>query len=304
MLILFPYFLDFISSVTPGDADFVITTQQQALQYGAAIGDKPFIARHIANTHTLFNILNVLIFLPMVGLLAKLSTRFIKGVDSEVDYRLQYIDSRVLNTPPLALSQARLETNRMAILCLECLDETIVFTKTKDTRLLEGLRKREDLIDLLQREILDFLVAISQRPISQDVSKEISSLMHMVNDLEKVGDYCENLWELGERKIDQKIIFSQMADDEFYLLVGKTREFLSYIQQAIEHNKVDIAKQAQAMENEIDSLEASLRSNHILRLNTGECSVNTGLIFIDMLHNCEKIGDHTHSVARAILGKK
>jgi len=304
MLILFPYFLDFISSVTPGDADFVITTQQQALQYGAAIGDKPFIARHIANTHTLFNILNVLIFLPMVGLLAKLSTRFIKGVDSEVDYRLQYIDSRVLNTPPLALSQARLETNRMAVLCLECLDETIVFTKTKDTRLLEGLRKREDLIDLLQREILDFLVAISQRPISQDVSKEISSLMHMVNDLEKVGDYCENLWELGERKIDQKIIFSQMADDEFYLLVGKTREFLSYIQQAIEHNQVDIAKQAQAMENEIDSLEASLRSNHILRLNTGECSVNTGLIFIDMLHNCEKIGDHTHSVARAILGKK
>lgn len=304
MLILFPYFLDLISSITPGEADFVITTQQQAAQYGASIGDKPFIARHIANTHTLFNVLNVIIFLPIVGILAKLSTRFIKGVDSEVDYRLQYIDCRVLNTPPLALSQARLETNRMAVLCLECLDDTITFMKIKDTRLLDGLKKKEDLIDLLQREILDFLVAISQRPISQDVSKEISSLMHMVNDLEKVGDYCENLWELGERKIDQKIQFSQMADDEFEVLSGKTRDFLAYIQQAIENNDVDIAVKAQAMENEIDAMESSLRANHIMRLNTGECSVTPGLIFIDMLHNCEKIGDHTHSVARAILGKK
>ncbi len=304
MLLLFPYFLQFISSITPGDADFVITTQEQAAQYGASIGDKPFIARHIANTHTLFNILNVLIFLPMIGLLAKLSTRIIKGDDAEIDYRLKYIDSRVLNTPPLALSQARLETNRMAALCLECLDDTLIFMRTKDTRLLDSLRKKEDLIDLLQREILDFLVAISQRPISQDVSKEISSLMHMVNDLEKVGDYSENLWELGERKIAQKIEFSKMANDEFDVLAGKTRAFLAYIQQAIENDEVDIAVQAQAMENEIDSLEDSLRTHHILRLNTGECSVTPGLIFIDMLHNCEKIGDHTHSVARAILGKK
>ncbi len=304
MLLLFPFFLDFISSITPGDADFVVTTQQQALQYGAAIGDKPFIARHIANTHTLFNILNVVIFLPIIGLLANMSTRLIKGEDVEVDFNLKYIDSRVLNTPPLALSQARLETNRMAVLCLDCLDETIEFMRTRDTRLLDGLKKKEDLIDLLQRQIIDFLVAVSQRPISQELSKEISSLMHMVNDLEKVGDYCENLWELGEKKIDQKIKFSQMADDEFEDLAGKTRAFLAFIQEAIEKKDVTIQEQAQAMENEIDDLEHSLRSHHITRLNTGECSVSPGLIFIDMLHNCEKIGDHTHSVARAILGKK
>jgi phosphate:Na+ symporter len=304
MLLLFPYFLQFVSSLTPGDADFVITTPQQVLEFGGSIGDKPFIARHIANTHTMFNILNVLIFLPIIGLLAQLSTRLIKTKDIEVDYSLNYIDSRVLNTPPLALSQARLEANRMAVLCLECLDETLVFMRTKDTRLLEGLRKKEDLIDLLQREILDFLVAISQQPISQDLSKEISSMMHMVNDLEKVGDYCENLWELGERKIDQKIKFSAMANVEFDDLAGKTRVFLALIQSAIKTNDVEIAGQAKALETEINATEDSLRTHHIQRLNTGECSVPSGLIFIDMLHNCEKIGDHTYSVARAILGKK
>lgn len=304
MLVFFPYFIQFISWLTPGDADFVVTTQQQATSLGVSIGDKPYIARHIANTHTLFNILNVIIFLPIIGLLAKLSTRIIQGEDTEIEYHLKYIDSRVLNTPPLALSQARLEVNRMALLCVECLDDTLKFIRTKDTRLLEGLNKKEDLIDLLQREILDFLVAISQRPISQEVSKEISSLMHMVNDLEKVGDHCENLWELGERKIDQKIKFSDMANAEFEDLAGKTRDFISFTQSALERQDVSIQEKAQFMENQIDDLEESLRLNHISRLNTGECSVTPGLIFIDMLHNCEKIGDHTHSVVRAILGKK
>ncbi|MCD6526364.1 MAG: Na/Pi cotransporter family protein [Desulfuromonas sp.] len=304
MLLLFPYFLDFIEWLTPGNADFVVVTQQQATNLGVAIGDKPYIARHIANTHTLFNILNVVIFLPIIGLLAKLATKILPGDDVEVDYHLKYIDSRVLNTPPLAISQARAETTRMASLCLECLDDTLVFMKTKDTRLIEGLNKKEDLIDLLQREILDFLVAVSQRPISQELSKEISSLMHMVNDLEKVGDYCENLWELGQRKIDEKITFSKMAIDEFDDLAGKTRAFLAFIQQSLEHKDTTIAEKAQFMENQIDDLEATLRAHHISRLNTGECSVTPGLIFIDMLHNFEKIGDHTHSVAKAILGKK
>ncbi len=304
MLIFFPYFIQFISWLTPGDADFVITTQQQATSFGASIGDKPYIARHIANTHTLFNILNVIIFLPIIGLLAKISTRIIQGEDTEIEYQLKFIDSRVLNTPPLALSQARLETNRMALLCVECLDDTLKFIQTKDKRLLDGLNKKEDLIDLLQRQILDFLVAVSQRPISQEVSKEISSLMHMVNDLEKVGDYCENLWELGERKIDEKIKFSDMANAEFEDLAGKTREFLAFIQSALERQDVSILEKAQFMENQINALEESLRLNHIARLNTGECSVTPGLIFIDMLHNCEKIGDHTHSVTRALLGKK
>ncbi|MEA3466282.1 MAG: Na/Pi cotransporter family protein [Thermodesulfobacteriota bacterium] len=304
MLIFFPYFIQFISWLTPGNADFIVTTQQQAASLGVTIGDKPYIARHIANTHTLFNILNIVIFLPIIGVLASISTRIIKGHDAEVEYHLKYIDNRVLNTPPLALSQARSETNRMAKMCIECLDDTLLFIHNKDTRLLVGLRKKEDLIDLLQREIIDFLVAISQRPISFEASKEISSLMHMVNDLEKVGDHCENLWELGERKIEKKIKFSQMADAEFDEIAEKTREFLVFIQLALEQKDVNIKEKAQFMENQIDDLEENMRMNHISRLNTGECSVTSGLIFIDILHNFEKIGDHTHSVARAILGKK
>ncbi|MGD9849455.1 MAG: Na/Pi cotransporter family protein, partial [Desulfuromonas sp.] len=269
-----------------------------------AVGDKPYIARHIANTHTLFNIINTLVFLPIIGVLANLATRLVPGKDSQLDFQLKYIDSRVLNTPPLALSQARSETNRMALLALECVDETLQFLDKADLRMLESLRKKEDLLDLLQREIIDFLVAISQRPISQEASREISSLMHVVNDLEKIGDYCENLWQLGERRIEQRIRFSSVAEAEVADLAQKTREFVCFIQKAFERRDQTIIEKAQFMENQIDTLEAQLRDNHIQRLNTGECSVNPGLIFIDMIHNFEKIGDHTHSIARAIIGKK
>ena len=304
MLVLLPYFVEFVNAITPGDADLVVTTQQQAHEFGLAVGDKPYIARHIANTHTLFNIINTLVFLPIIGVLANLATRLVPGKDSQLDFQLKYIDSRVLNTPPLALSQARSETNRMALLALECVDETLQFLDKADLRMLESLRKKEDLLDLLQREIIDFLVAISQRPISQEASREISSLMHVVNDLEKIGDYCENLWQLGERRIEQRIRFSSVAEAEVADLAQKTREFVSFIQKAFERRDQTIIEKAQFMENQIDTLEAQLRDNHIQRLNTGECSVNPGLIFIDMIHNFEKIGDHTHSIARAIIGKK
>lgn len=304
MLVLLPYFVEFVNAITPGDADLVVTTQQQAHEFGLAVGDKPYIARHIANAHTLFNIINTLVFLPIIGVLANLATRLVPGKDSQLDFQLKYIDSRVLNTPPLALSQARSETNRMALLALECVDETLQFLDKADLRMLESLRKKEDLLDLLQREIIDFLVAISQRPISQEASREISSLMHVVNDLEKIGDYCENLWQLGERRIEQRIGFSSVAEAEVVDLAQKTREFVSFIQKAFERRDQTIIEKAQFMENQIDTLEAQLRDNHIQRLNTGECSVNPGLIFIDMIHNFEKIGDHTHSIARAIIGKK
>ncbi len=304
MLAFFPQFTSLIEAVTPGMADFAISTQQQAVSYGLEVGDKPYIARHIANTHTLFNIVNTLVFLPFIGVLATLASKLISGDESDMDVQLKYIDNRMLETPPLALSQARAETVRMAEIAQNCLNRTIDFLHRNDLRMLKELRKTEDMLDMLQQEIINFLVAISQRPVTQEASKEISSLMHMVNDLEKVGDYCENLWELNERKIDKKAKFSDMANDEIATLAAKAKEFLDFITTALEERKIKIEQHAHDLENHIDDLEDKYRKHHIERLHTGECEVIPGLIFIDMLHNFEKIGDHVHSISRAIVGKK
>ena len=304
MLLLFPFFMSFVSSITPGEADFVVQTQQQAASLGSALGDKPFIARHIANTHTLFNIVNTIIFLPLVGVLAKLTTLLIRGREEEMEFHLKYIDNRVLNTPPIALGQAKSETRRMAQIALEMLDETALFLQDQDEKRIPALEKKEDIVDMLQKEITDFLVALSQKSITQETSRSIASMMHMVNDLERVGDHCENLWRLGRRKKDQKVAFSDAGMAEIAELAETSRAFLSFVLSAMERGDSTILEKAHHMEETIDELEENLRNNHITRLNTGECAVLPGLIYIDMLHNFEKIGDHTYNVAEAVVGRK
>ena len=305
MLLLFPLYLKLISAITPGDADFIIQTQAQAESFSAAIGDKPYIARHIANTHSLFNVINTIVFLPLIGLLAKMATLIVRGQDEVENLQVKFIDNRVLNTPPIAIGQARRETQRMAETTLEMLERTSLFLEDGDLKRIRGLEKREDLVDMLQREITDFLVKLSQRSISNETSESIGSLMHMVNDLERVGDHCENLWRLGVKKIEGKICFSDIGDNEISGMADKAKAFLRYIVESMENaDDPSIAVKSMEYEDAIDDMERSLRKNHISRLNTGECAVQPGLIFIDMLHNFEKIGDHTFNVSEAILGEK
>ncbi len=304
MLVLFPIFTSFIEKLTPGAADFVVQTAQQSQSLGVAIGDKPYIARHIANTHTLFNILNVIIFLPLVGVLAKLTTLLIRGREEEMEFHLKFIDNRVLNTPPIALGQARAETKRMAQISMEMVEETVLYLKDQDEKRIPVLEKKEELVDLLQKEITDFLVALSQKSIAQETSKNIASMMHMVNDLERVGDHCENLWRLGQRKKNQKISYSEIGMTEIEEIGLKVQEFLGFVVQAMERGDKTILEKARHMEDMVDDLEEASRNNHIARLNTGECAVLPGLVFIDMLHNFEKIGDHTFNVAQAVVGEK
>ncbi len=304
MLILFPFFLKFISSITPGDADFIIQTQEQAQNFGAAIGDKPFIARHIANTHTLFNIINTLVFLPFIGLLAKLSTLLIRGEEDTESFQVKFIDDRVLNTPPVAIGQARRETRRMAQIVQEMVDETTMFLNDGDYKRIRGLQKKEELVDILQKEIMAFLVKLSQKSISTETSETIGSLMNIVNDLERIGDHCENLWELGTRKIEEKINFSHLGETEMAEMAQKAKDFLAFTIEAMDKEDRTIESKAIEYEDAIDELEERLRMNHISRLNTGECAVQPGLVYIDMLHSFEKIGDHTFNVSEAVLGKK
>ena len=301
MLVLFPFLMQLVTALTPGDPDFLVQTPEQAQAFGAIVGDKPYIARHIANTHTLFNIINVLVFLPLIGVLARVTTFMVRGREDEMQFHLKYLDNRVLNTPPIALGQARAETRRMSQVCLEMYDETMQYLRDGDDKRVPLLEKKEETVDLLQKEITDFLVALSQKSITQETSQDIASMMHMVNDLERIGDHCENLWQLAQRKKNQKIPFSEVALLELEDISAKTREFLVYVIGALDRRDPTLARKADQMESAIDQIEETLRNNHITRLNTGECAVLSGLIFIDMLHNFEKIGDHTFNLTKKMV---
>ena len=303
ILLLMPAFIRLVSAITPGDADFVIQTQAQASSFAAQIGDKPYIARHIANAHTLFNVINTLIFLPLIGFLAKLSTLIIRGKDHQENLQIKFIDDRVLNTPPVAIGQARRETKRMGQVALEMVEETALFLEDGHFERIDSINKKEQLINILQHEILDFLVKLSQRAITAETSRSVSLLMDVANNLERIGDHCENICNLGIKKYEGKIIFSSLGDNDVNLIAERTVDFLQFVIDAMENGDTNITARSIEYENSIDALEESLGKKHIKRLHTGECTVQRGLLFIDILHNYEEIGNLTYNISEAITGE-
>lgn len=304
MLLLFPVFTMLVEVITPGDPDFITQTGEQLEVFGGAIGDKPFIARHIANAHTLFNVINALMFIPLVGHLARLAAALLPGRDDQQTVRPGgYLDARVLNTPPIALSQARSETLHMVRAAGENLQETLSLLRDNNPARIAAINNKEEHVDRLQREITDFLVALSQQAITEETSLEVVELMHVVNDLERIGDHCVHLSRLVQRKIDQRISFSEAARREIDEMSELTRAFFATTAAAIESGESLALDAAKEMEDAIDRREEALRNNHISRLNTGECTVVSGLLYIDILHNLEKIGDHTFKLARSIAAR-
>ncbi len=304
VLLLMPYFLRLVDLISPGPADFVVKTLAEAKAYSASMGDKPFIARHIANAHTVFNVVNTLIFLPMLGVLARISSWIVPQREEEEGYHLVYLNSKLIASPPIAVEEARKETVRMATLSKKMVDLSMeAFFEGRLDRL-EEVTKLEGIVDMLQREITTFLVDVSHHPLTPETSKEINSIIHMVNNLERIGDHGENLSKLVERKYRLRLAFTSQAEADIREIYGVTSEFLDLVIDGIRERRQDIKPLADALEARINEMEDSMREAHIQRLNTGVCAVDAGLVFIDMLTSFEKIGDHCFNIAEAVVGIK
>ena len=304
ILLLFPYFLKFVNWLTPGNPDLLITTAEQVKRFGLELGDKPYIARHIAMAHTLFNILNTIIFLPLLGVLAKMATWMIPQRKGEEAFHLVYLNTKLVDSPPMAISQARNETVRMGKISLAMLDEVMEAFFNNNVKSLEQVHKKEGIVDMLQREIISFLVRSSQGSLSPEDSQEINSIIHMADNIERNGDHAENLSALVERKNRLKLPFTETAMNDIREIYAVSREFLEAVINGIEKKNRRIKPEADTYEERINHLEDTMRAGHIQRLNDGICEVDSGLVFIDMLTNFEKIGDHTFNIAEAVVGIK
>ncbi|MEA1923272.1 MAG: PhoU domain-containing protein, partial [Pseudomonadota bacterium] len=148
-------------------------------------------------------------------------------------------------------------------------------------------------------------VNVSQLSTTPEISREVNATMYIVNNLERLGDHCENLIRLVERKQDQKIVFSSEAYEEITNIRGKARKFLELVVNGLEkgdHEKFMVL--AKGFEGSINSLEDRYRNRHIERLCEDKCSVVPGLVFIDILTNFEKIGDHCYNICETVAGEK
>lgn len=302
--LFFPAFLQFISALSPGEADFVVTTAKDAQWYQISVGQKPFIARHLANANTFFALFAALIFLPLLRYLARLTTYLIRGREAINEFGLQFIDFRVLNTPPIALSQARSELQRMARIARDALHETNLYLDDEKGDRLHKLTRYENLLDLLQKELTAFLVELSHRSSSYASARDVALMMHMVADFERIGDHCQALVRLSQRKQEWNVNFSNIACRELLSLSVETVSFLDLVVASMGIVPEDLLVEARNRENSIDRSEEQMRNDHLQRLTTGECAVRPGLIYIDMVQAYEKISDHAYSIAKCLAGEK
>lgn len=261
------------------------------------------IAPCIALAHTIFNVANSGIFLPIAGLLEKLVVRLVPERPGDAAARPVILEEHLLDTPEIALEQVKREIIRMAKTAKEALMRSVNGIINDDRMNLESIRPIEDFIDSFQLQITSYLSALSSRHLSDEISIELPVLLHTVNDLERIGDHAVNIVEIAERKIEQKLSFSNSALAEAEQLRKEIDQMFGNIIAALENNDIKAAKTAVLTnENNLNKMQIDFRRSHVQRMSEGICSAEAGLIFIDLVDNVEKTGDHLTNIAQAIIG--
>jgi phosphate:Na+ symporter len=257
---------------------------------------------HIAVAHSAFNVFNTFVFLPLVEWLEAVVTRFVPARAGDAVAKPVVLEEHLLNTPEIAVDQARREIVRMANVARQAVNQAIEGLDQGDRRKLVSARQTEDAVDNFQYEITSYLAALSRRGLSEEVSIELPVLLHTVNDLERVGDHAVNIAEIAERKIEQKLVFSDSAQEEGARLKSETNEMFDRITAALENNDTEAARSALTNEENLNRMQIDFRRSHVQRMTEGVCSPQAGLIFIDLVDNIEKIGDHLTNIAQAVIG--
>ncbi len=257
---------------------------------------------HIAVAHSAFNVFNTILFLPIINWLEMIVMKILPVRPEELDQKPVVLEKHLLDTPTIALEQAKREIIRMAFKARKAVRRSINGIVNDDRRMFESARETEEQTDEFQLEITSYLSELSSRQLSREVSIELPVLLHSVNDLERVGDHAVNIVEIGERKVDQKLSFSESALDEVAIMKKEVDQMFDSIITALEKNDPEIAKPALINEDHLNQMQVDFRRNHVQRMTDGTCIPQTGLIFIDLVDNIEKIGDHLTNIAQSVIG--
>jgi len=260
------------------------------------------LLRQVANANTFFNVIMTLLFVPLIGFFVVFLTRLIKGEEGEeIESLPRYLEPHLLATPSLAIEAATREIIRTLELTERMVRRSTDSFFTNDPRPLEKVSRSEDAVDSLREAITDYLVRLMQEELSPQESKKIPALIHVINDVERIGDHAENLMRLAEKKITSRLAFSKTAlgelaelREEVMLMIGSARLILVT-------NELKEAYRVLEREEVVNGLRNRLKDNHVARLERKQCHVLSGVVFLDVVSNLEKIGDHLTNVAQKVI---
>ncbi len=276
VMIFFPSFIELVRTISP-----------------AVLDSSTAVSRVLANTHTVFSILSACIFLPLIGFFARSASHIIPGSERtvSVEARTIFIDNRVINTPPIALLQARNELRRMADITRSMYCETAAQFVRYDAKKSVAIEQKENAVDIIQRDLSDFLVNLSRNPLPAEETMDIPVMLQLISELEHVADQSEAILDYLRKKKEEKLVFSTIAMTEIRHLSRKVEELVVLAAESVESPVPDAVAKGRGVRDEVMQMREAMLNGHIKRLSNGKCTVRAGIIFADMIAAFAKISD-------------
>ena len=267
-----------------------------------AAGTGMITQTQISMVHTIFNIGTTVLLFPVSGWIIRLAKKIGQVSEDEQDRSRVHLDDRMLETPAIAVQSTVNETIRMGEIVRESLEvaKRVLYTQTDEDIML--LQDDETVVDKLCAGITDYAIKLSSLQISEKEHQEVSHLLQVLSDIERVSDYCENISEFAETLRDKKVAFSTVAKEQFDEMIKESVESYFYALDAFKENSQEKALTVIEKETKVDDLEITLRTSHIKRLSNNQCNTEAGIVFLDALVCMERISDHARNIAEEVLG--
>lgn len=276
-------------SILPLYADFIRLTASD-------------ISRQVANAHTIFNVVIAFMFLPFVKQYAALIRKIIPDDVNQEEIGSQYLNKSLITASPAAAVDAvRKEMIRLGGMSLKMIEMCKTVFMTNSDKLINDIDRTEMNVNELTHDIVRYATEVGQTGLSSDLSILLNSCTSGVGDIERIGDHATNLVEMFQFLQDHKLQFSPKAMEECQEMFDLVISALVRSIQAIEEEDPKLAQEVVDLEDRIDYMEKTLRAQHIARLNAGGCTPGGGVVFIDILSNLERVGDHAHNLAMVVF---
>ncbi len=253
----------------------------------------------IATAHSLFNLACTLLLLPMSGLLEKLALKLIP--DAKQPEKISELDERLLLTPAIALERSHALTLDMARVSADSLKSSIECLRKYESAKATAILEAEEKTDHYEDIIGNYLVKLSSQPLNEKEGMEASMLLKAIGDLERVSDQAVNILKSAEELREKGIVFSDEATKEMESLCDATLEIVSLALIAFTENNLNVANCVEPLEEVIDKMKEFLRAQHIERLRRGNCSIEAGFVWSDLITNMERVSDHCSNIAGCIV---
>ena len=255
----------------------------------------------IAGIHTVFKIFSVIILAPFTKLLEKLACLTVRGTDKKGDEFTSMLDERLLDTPEIAIDRCRAVAAKMAELSIEPFNRSISLLGKYDPKVAQEIRDAEDKVDIYEDVLGSYLVKLSSHSMSESDSLEVTKLLHMIGDFERISDHSVNIVESAEEMNDKELHFSDNAISELNIMYGAVCEITTMTKESFVDNDLEKATQVEPLEQVVDYLKDQIKLQHVIRVQKSQCTIEHGFVLSDILTNLERVSDHCSNIAGCLI---